>query len=241
MDALCNFWLTKLFKSSSHRYYSICCSSFMKKFNLLLHTTTSAAILIQCSSHIVCCGHSPNQLVCITYTSTDMRPFIQHTSYWNTPKTANVPEQINMKLALSNPMPALCFCLLLITPSWGWHWRPQYGFSLKAEHLHPFCDFYMCFSGFKHSAPNYIKTFSFSFSPVYQSTLLCSLISQLCTWWFYYAAVLEYDSYPLLLLCFIFLFITTYCTDSYLFVLCSSHLISFLSHSVPILYSTSGS
>jgi hypothetical protein len=73
----------------------------------------AAAILILCSSHTVCCGQCPDYLGFIKHTSTDMRSFIQHTGNWNTPKTADVPEHINLKLAPSDPKPALWFCLHL--------------------------------------------------------------------------------------------------------------------------------
>jgi hypothetical protein len=60
-------------------------------------------------------------------------------------------------------------------------------------------------------------------------------------WLFYHRVALDYDIYPLLLFCFMLLFITICCTDFYLIVLCSSLLISFLFNSVPALYSTNGS
>jgi len=49
--------------------------------------------------------------------------------------------------------------------------------------------------------------------------------------------VLGYSLHPLLLFCFVFLYLLSCCTDFYLFVLCSV-LISFLFKSVPVLYST---
>jgi len=42
-----------------------------------------------------------------------MRSFIQHTGNWNTPKTADVPEHINLKFAPSDPKLAFWFCLRL--------------------------------------------------------------------------------------------------------------------------------
>jgi hypothetical protein len=57
----------------------------------------------------------------------------------------------------------------------------------------------------------------------------------------YHWVVLDYDCYPHLLSCFYFLFITKYCTNFYLPVLCFSLLTFFVSHVVPVLYSTNGS
>lgn len=117
-----NLWLTELSKSSSGRYYSCCCSFFSEK----IHSTPA--------HRTNCCSYSDpvflpqsalwtlsHHLLFITYTSTDMRSFTQHNRNWNTPKTANVPEQIHLNSAPINPMPALYVCLHFIITPYSWY------------------------------------------------------------------------------------------------------------------------